>query len=118
MIAIAAVPTPVQEVIPVPKSENRVALDKLFHRLCKDFGQASSESIIKVIIEELGSLRVTVPDMRQLEREERDRRIFLAFRGDYSELEGRFRLTTRQLRNIVEKQRNDARMDGRPPEDR
>ncbi len=98
------------------KYENREALDALFKRLCTDFGQASGEAIMRTIIEELGGLRVSVPDLRELEREERGRRIRARFNGtNYCELAECFtnpkgeHLSVRQVRNIVDGERHVAR---------
>jgi Mor family transcriptional regulator len=93
----------------MPKSENRAALDGLFQRLCSDFGEASGFSIIKTIVEELGGLRVSIPDLQDLEREERDRRITSLFNGrNYAELGDRFGLSPRQVRHIVDGKRRKS----------
>lgn len=90
----------------MPKSENRAALDGLFQRLCSDFGEASGFSIIKTIVEELGGLRVSIPGLQDLEREERDRRILSLFNGrNYIDLADRFGLSPRQVRHIVDGKR-------------
>jgi len=65
------------------KSETRDDLDRLFHRLCTDFGEASGKTIIRTIIEELGGLRLSFPDMREMSREARDMRVRARFRGNY-----------------------------------
>jgi Mor family transcriptional regulator len=86
------------------KSETRDDLDRLFHRLCTDFGEASGKTIIRTIIEELGGLRLSFPDMREMSREERDMRVRARFRGNnYDELASYFRLSPRQVRNIIKK---------------
>jgi len=86
------------------KSETQDALDRLFHRLCTDFGEASGQTIIRTIIEELGGLRLSFPDMREMSREERDMRVRARFRGNnYDELASYFRLSPRQVRNIIKK---------------
>jgi Mor family transcriptional regulator len=94
------------------KSDNREALDGLYHRLCTDFGEASGLTIIRTITEELGGLRVSIPDLQDLQREERDRRIRALFNGNnYNELAERFtnsrgeRLSVRQIRNIIDGER-------------
>ncbi len=85
------------------KSENRDALDRLFRRLTADFGIASGQAVIKTIIEELGGLRVTIPDLHDLFREERNRRIITQFNGaNHAELAERYGLRVRQIRNIVD----------------
>lgn len=89
------------------RSENREALDGLFHRLYSEFGRASGEAIIRSIVEELGGLRVSIPDINDLYREERDRRICASFTGDnYEELAIRNGLSWRQIRRIIESERS------------
>jgi Mor family transcriptional regulator len=88
---------------PGPRSDNREALDRLFHRLRADFGPASGQAIIKTIIEELGGLRVSIPGLDDLYREERDSRINTAFNGrNYEELAIRWGLSIRQVRYIID----------------
>ena len=91
------------------KSETRDALDSLFHRLCTDFGEASGKTIIRTIIEELGGLRLSFPDMREMSREERDMRVRARFRGNYEELASNFGLSPRQVRNIIKKGEENGR---------
>lgn len=102
--------SPVTTTMEVPRmsnrSENREALDVLFHRLVTDFGQKSGEAIIRTIVEELGGLRVSIPDIQDLSREERDRRICASFTGDnYGELALRHGLSRMQIRRIIESER-------------
>ena len=86
-----------------PRSDNREALTQLFHRLRTDFGPASGQAIIRTIIEELGGLRVSIPDLNELYREERDTRIRAAFTGhNYEELALRWSLSIRQIRYIID----------------
>ena len=88
---------------PGPRSDNREALDQLFHRLRADFGHASGQAIIKTIIEELGGLRVSIPDLDDLYREERDNQIRAAFNGhNYEEISLRWNLSIRQVRYIID----------------
>jgi len=87
---------------PGPRSDNREALDRLFHRLRTDFGSSSGQAIIKTIIEELGGLRISVPDLDDLYREERDRQIRAEFNGhNYEELALRRGLSIRHVRHII-----------------
>ena len=88
----------------MPKSENREALKELFHRLCTDFGTASGMAIIKTIVEELGGLRVSIPDLSDLAREERDNKIRAKFNGNnYHELAEIYGpLSIRQVRYIID----------------
>jgi Mor family transcriptional regulator len=91
----------------MPKnSDNREALNTLFRRLYVDFGTTSGGAIVRAIVEELGGLRVSVPDLRDLEREERDRRIRVQCNGtNYYALAGRHGITVRQVRNIIDNER-------------
>jgi Mor family transcriptional regulator len=81
----------------------------LFHRLCADFGEASGKTIIRTIIEELGGLRLSFPNMREMSREERDMRVRARFRGNYEELASNFGLSPRQVRNIIKKGEENGR---------
>ena len=91
------------------KSETRDILNRLFHRLRADFGEASGKAIIRTIIEELGGLRLSFPDMREILREERDQRVRARFRGNYDELASSFGLSPRQVRNIIKKGEENGR---------
>ena len=91
---------------PGPISDNREALDHLFHRLHVDFGPSVGEAVIRTIIDELGGIRVTVPDHDEIRREARDRQIRCSFNGqNYEELSLRFGLSRRQIRYIVQEGR-------------
>lgn len=103
---------PMEVPVMTTKSDNREALNGLYHRLCTDFGESSGLAIIRAITEELGGLRVSVPDLQDLQREERDRKIVALFTGNnYKELAERFtnsrgeRLSVRQVRNIINEKR-------------
>lgn len=88
------------------KSDNREAINGLFRRVCAEFGEASGAAIVRTIVEELGGLRISVPDIHDLEREERDRRIRILFNGtNYSDLSERFGLSRSQVRNIIDGER-------------
>ena len=91
------------------KSETRDALNRLSHRLCTDFGEASGKTIIRTLIEELGGLRISFPDEREISRETRDMRVRARFRGNYDELASDFGLNPRQVRNIIKKGKENGR---------
>lgn len=94
----------------MPKGENRAAVYALFRRLCNEFGDASGQVIIRIIVEEVGGLQVRVPDMDDLFREDRNRRIQRLFNGtNYEELALRFGLKPRQVRNIIDGERAGRR---------
>jgi len=97
----------------MPKSENRDALNEWFKCLLTDFGEASGMTVIKSFINCLGGLRINVPDMDDMQRKERDRKIRNLFTGtNYNELSLRFGLTARQVRNILDNNRRLPRKDG------
>lgn len=77
-------------------------LQALYRRICCDFGQSVGEKIIKIIIEELGGLRIRIPDFEDLYRPERDRKIRNYFNGtNYKELAIMFGLSVVHIRRIV-----------------
>lgn len=101
---------PIMEGKGMPKSDNREALNGLFSRLCTDYGESSGMAIIKTIVEELGGLRVSIPNFDDLNREDRDRRIRNLFTGNnYNELAERFGLSVRQVRYIIDEHRGVKR---------
>ncbi len=83
-------------------TENSEALERLGHRLLLELGETDGYAALKMIFEELGGLRVTVPTIKELERQERDRMIIEAFTGfNYHELAIRFKCSVRTIRRIV-----------------
>lgn len=87
----------------MPKNhENHEALGRLYSRYCTDFGDASGRAIFKVLIEELGGMRVTVPSRQELDRMERDQRIKNMFNGyNQQELAILFGLSETHIRRIL-----------------
>ena len=84
------------------RMDNREMLSQCFQRFCHEFGEASGQKIIKVIIEELGGLRVTIPDVKVLCREERDRKIRAYFNGvNHKEIAIRYQISESQVRRIL-----------------
>ncbi|MCP4747283.1 MAG: hypothetical protein GY874_14255 [Desulfobacteraceae bacterium] len=84
------------------KAENRNALDRFGDRLIEELGFDIAVAVQQAMVEELGGLRITVPDMRQLFREKRNRRISNEFNGaNLSELAQRFGLSKIHIRRIV-----------------
>lgn len=84
------------------RAENSEAIQGLFRRLCSHFGDSSGQAIIRVIIEELGGMRVTIPSHKDIYREERNRKICNLFNGaNHKELAIIFDLTVGQIRKIV-----------------
>lgn len=96
---------------PMPRGDNREALDEWFRELAANFGEAPAMAIIKSLVATLGGRRITVPDREELQREERDRRIRARFNGrNYEEIALSFRLSIRQVRSIID----DCRRPPRP----
>jgi len=86
------------------RGENREMVDHLFKRLIAEHGERVGMSIIRTIILEVGGLRLTIPDIKQLEREERDRKIREKFTGfNCKELGYIYGLSAMQVRRIVMK---------------
>jgi len=83
------------------RSENKETIEELFIRIENEFG-AMAPKIIDVLVETLGGLRVTFPDIRVVKRKERDLKIRKEFNGqNYEALAGRFGLKKRMIRIIV-----------------
>ena len=65
-------------------------------------GTDCKQKCMKIMFAMLGGLRVTIPDLDELYRRDRNRSIRDEFRGNnYEELAIKYRLNTRQVRNIV-----------------
>ena len=85
-------------------SENMEAISRLFNRLHVEFPNA--ERIVQVIVEEVGSCRVTFPDLKDLHKMARDRCIIREFNGfNLVELGFRYGLHPRQVRRIISAQK-------------
>jgi Mor family transcriptional regulator len=86
----------------VLKNENRDALERFGRRLVNELGADIALIVQRTMVEELGGLRITVPDLRQLGREFRNKRIIKEFNGvNHKELAQRFGLSVRWVRRIV-----------------
>ncbi len=85
------------------RTETREALELCARRLVMNLcPNASGNDVLRVMYEELGGMRITVPTIRELEIEARDRRVRLKFRGDnHKQLAEQFGLSVRQVRRIV-----------------
>lgn len=76
-------------------------LDSFFERLGREFGP-QAQRIVTVMAEELGGCRLTFPDLKDLYRLDRDRRIRREFNGsNLSELAIRYQLHVRHVRKIL-----------------
>lgn len=83
--------------------ENGELIKELFDRLHREFGRLAPQ-IIQVIVEIAGGVRLTFPDLQDMYREERNRRIHLEFNGvNHEELALKYRLRPKQIRRILNK---------------
>ena len=88
------------------RSGNQEAVEELFGRLQREFGNMAP-TIIKVMVETVGGLRLTFPDSQDLYRAERNRRIRNEFTGfNYEELAIKYRLKRLQVRRIIQGVKN------------
>ena len=86
----------------MPREENREMFEQCLKRICHEFGLESGRAIMRVFIEELGGFRITVPTIKDLEREETYRRIRAKFNGaNINELAEQYGITPRHTRRIV-----------------
>ncbi len=82
--------------------DSREHLTRLADRYKQEFGLEMGLRIQRILIEELGGLRLTIPDIRELAKEERNERIRAAFTGaNHEELALRFGCSVRHVRRIV-----------------
>jgi Mor family transcriptional regulator len=87
----------------VTRSENQEVVSQLFDRLHREFGRMAPQ-IIQVMVECVGGCRLTFPDLQDLYRQERDRRIHAEFTGNnHEELAIRYRIKIRQVRRVLNK---------------
>lgn len=85
------------------RTDNTEAIEQLFARLQREFGNLAP-LIIKVMVDSIGGLRITFPDLQDLYRQERNRLIRNEFTGfNHEELAIKYRLKTRQARRIIQK---------------
>lgn len=83
------------------RTENSEAIDQLFKRLHKEFGNLAP-MIIRLMVESIGGMRITFPDLQDLYREARNRQIRREFTGfNHVELGIKYTLKSRQIRRIV-----------------
>ncbi len=97
-------PLTIKEKRPMPgRSENHDALEGLFDRLRESCGEKPSKEVIKIILEELGGLRISIPTLKELYKKERNKRIREIFNGaNHEELAIRFGLSLTHVRWIVQ----------------
>jgi Mor family transcriptional regulator len=83
------------------RAGNQDIVAELFGRLQREFGNMAP-LIIKVMVETVGGVRMTFPDLQDLYRSERNRRLRNEFTGfNYEELAIKYRLKCRQVRRIL-----------------
>lgn len=70
-------------------------------RLVREFGEASARVIMRKFLFELRGMRLTFPDLEDLAREERDRKIRAEFKGDYKETAIRWGMSIPGVKKIV-----------------
>lgn len=88
------------------RAENQEVISRLFDRLHREFGRMAPQ-IIQVIVEIAGGCRLTVPDLQNLYRQERNRRIREEFNGvNLEELGFKYRLHPKHVRRIVQGVKN------------
>ena len=95
----------------MPKSKNYEIVQGLFKRLYATFGAKSGDEVINIIVQELGGFRVSIPDFKDLNRLERNRKIRAQFfsemkSGDereriYRILAARWGISPVQVRRII-----------------
>lgn len=84
------------------KTYNREVIDQLTQRLTMEFGEKSSSEIMRILREEVGGIRLTMPTLEDLHRQQRDKKIQALFTGfNHKELATRFGLHVRHVRRIV-----------------
>ena len=84
------------------RAEHAKVVTELFSGLQSEFGNLAPQ-IIRVIVSIAGGCRITVPDLEDLYRAERNRRIRNEFTGgNLQELAIKYRLKVRQVRRIVQ----------------
>lgn len=83
-------------------TENRELLELYEQRLIEMFGAADARKVVRLLIEVVGGARITVPTLKQIEIEFRDKRIRERFNGfNHSELSMESGLSIRHIRRIV-----------------
>jgi Mor family transcriptional regulator len=90
------------------KSETWEALTGLADRMREKFGEPTGAAVMRIVVEELGGLRITVPTVTQLMVSERNEKIRRQFTGDnHGELAIMWGISVRQIRRII----NERNMD-------
>ena len=83
------------------RSVHHEAIEELFTCLQQEFGNLAP-LIIKTLVNCVGGTRITFPNLQEMYRVERNRRIRQEFNGiNYDELGFKYRLHPRNIRRIV-----------------
>jgi Mor family transcriptional regulator len=83
-------------------SETWEALTSLADHLRRSFGEETGTAVMRIVYEELGGMRITVPTITQLFVTERNEKIKRQFTGgNHEELAIMWGLSVRQVRRIV-----------------
>lgn len=83
------------------RQENSEVVAQLFDRLHSEFGRLAPQ-IIQVMVDTIGGYRLTFPDLNDLYRAERNRRIRAEFTGfNHEELAIKYRLRVRTVRRVL-----------------
>ena len=84
------------------RGDNGQAFTEFERKLVAECGLDCHRKCLEMIFGILGGMRMTIPDLDELYRRERNRRIRNEFHGNnYEELAIKYRLQIRQVRNIV-----------------
>jgi len=76
--------------------------EQFVKRLYEEIGNVFGERVLRILIEEIGGLRVSIPDFRELERKERNKKIKNKFNGaNVKEIAYYFNISESQVRRIV-----------------
>lgn len=87
----------------MPNLDSREAVYGFFKRIYSTFDEKSGDEIINIFIQELGGLRVSIPDHGDLYRIERNKKIRAKFIGNnHKELALLFGLSAIQIRRILQ----------------
>lgn len=85
------------------RSRKHQAAEELFDGFHRRFGELAP-LIIQFMVESAGGLQIRIPDLQDLWRKERNRRIRNEFTGfNYEELAIKYGIKARQVRRIVQR---------------
>lgn len=87
------------------RRQSQVLFDDLRASLIQMLGEEAGEAAYKLIIDQLGGMRVSVPDIREYSKLRRNERIRRAFRdtSDVTSLADRFGLSAMTIYRVVRK---------------